>query len=406
MNTDTTGKAQFQPSLAANPLGHVVVTWFDERNDTTAPPTVPNSLQRYGRVSTNGGLSWGPEMPISDVLFPKPLQPDPGINQIYVGDRHDAAFSNDGFGNIAYDTWTDGRVPISGAPQQDVFFDKISFAKAPFDFDGDLKTDIGIFRPAVTGGEWWVNPSSTGQTFALQFGASTDRIVPADYTGDGKADIAFWRPSTGQWFVLRSEDFSFFALPFGVNGDIPVPADYDADSKADFAVFRPTGSTWFISRSTGAPTLIFQFGINGDQPVVGDYDGDAKADVAIFRPGPRQWWVSRSSAGLLAMQFGNTGDRAVQGDYTGDGKVDIAIWRPSNGNWLIVRSEDLSFFGFPFGISTDVPAPGDYDGDGKFDATVFRPSQATWFIGRSAAGTQIVQFGVNGDRPLPNAFVP
>jgi uncharacterized delta-60 repeat protein len=281
-----------------------------------------------------------------------------------------------------------------------------SASRTPFDFDGDGKTDIGIFRP--TGGEWWINRSSTGATFALQFGSSTDRIAPSDYTGDGKTDIAFFRPASGEWYVLRSEDFSFFALPFGANGDVPVPADYDADGKADFAVFRPSSSTWFISQSSGAPTRIEQFGAAGDQPVVADYDGDGKADVGVFRNsgGAAQWWINRSAAGLLALQFGSATDKPVQGDYTGDGKADVAIWQPSTGEWFIVRSEDSSFYGFPFGASGDVVAPGDYDGDGKFDPTVFRPASATWFIARTTAGTQIVQFGATDDRPLANAFVP
>ena len=140
--------------------------------------------------------------------------------------------------------------------------------------------------------------------------------------------------------------------------------------------------------------------------MVADYDDDGKDDIAIFRPGPREWWIERSTLGLLAMQFGAGGDKAVQGDYTGDGKADVAIWRPSTGEWYIIRSENFSFYGFPFGTNGDIVAPGDYDGDGKFDATVFRPSSATWFIARSTAGTQIFTFGVNGDRPLPNAFVP
>lgn len=310
-------------------------------------------------------------------------------------------------GNGSLDIAAAISLPPSGLHNAVVVLrNQLSTHRIPFDFDGDSKTDIGIFRP--TGGEWWINRSSNGQTFALQFGASTDRIAPADYTGDGKADIAFFRPASGEWYVLRSENFSFFALPFGTNGDVPVPADYDADGKADFSVFRPSSSTWFISQSSGAPTRIVQFGVTGDQPVVADYDADGKTDIGIFRPaaGGAEWWIQRSTAGLLAMQFGASTDKAVQGDYTGDGKADVAIWRPSTGQWFIVRSEDSSFYGFPFGANTDIPAPGDYDGDGKFDATVFRPSSATWFIARSTAGTQIVQFGASGDRPIPNAFVP
>ncbi len=275
-----------------------------------------------------------------------------------------------------------------------------------FDFDGDGKTDIGIFRPNV--GEWWINRSSTGQTFATQFGLSTDKIVPADFTGDGKADIAFFRPSNGQWFILRSEDSSFYAFPFGANGDTPVPADYDGDGKTDAAVFRASTLTWYISKSSGG-TDIIGFGAANDKPVIGDYDGDGKADIAIFRNGANgaEWWIRRSSdATVFATQFGLSTDNPTQGDFTGDGKSDIAFFRPSNGNWFVLRSEDFSFYSFPFGAANDIPSAGDYDGDGRIDAGVFRPSNTTWYINRSTAGTLIQQFGQTGDKPLPNAFVP
>ena len=275
--------------------------------------------------------------------------------------------------------------------------------RAPFDFDGDGKTDIGIFRAPV--GEWWYRRSSDGGVPAGQFGAPTDRIAPVDFTGDGKTDIAFWRPSTGEWFVLRSEDGSYYAFPFGAAGDVPVPADYDGDGRADAAVFRPSTSTWFILQSTGG-TRINTFGAAGDVPVVADYDGDAKADIGVYRPSAGEWWIDRSSAGLLAFRFGGSADKPVQGDYTGDGKADVAFWRPSTGEWFVIRSGDNSFYSFPFGGDGDVPAPGDYDGDGRFDATVFRPTGATWYVQASTAGTQIVQFGAAGDRPIPNAFIP
>jgi len=275
----------------------------------------------------------------------------------------------------------------------------------PFDFDGDLKTDVSIFRPSL--GEWWVSRSGDGN-FATQFGASTEVITPADYTGDGKTDIAFWRPATGEWFVLRSEDLSFYSFAFGTLGDVPVPGDYDGDGKADATIYRPSTQLWYISKSAGG-TQITQFGTSGDVPAAADYDGDGRMDIAIYRPtgaNGGEWWIKRSSnPTVLALQFGTPTDKTVQGDYTGDGKADIAFWRPSTGGWFVLRSEDFSFYSFPFGSNGDIPVPGDYDGDGRNDAAVFRPSTSTWFAQRATGGTLIKQFGIAGDIPLPSAYV-
>ncbi|HMT06945.1 MAG TPA: FG-GAP-like repeat-containing protein [Pyrinomonadaceae bacterium] len=277
-------------------------------------------------------------------------------------------------------------------------------SKAPYDFEGDGKTDISIFRPGS--GQWWYLRSSDGGNRAFTFGLSSDRQAPVDFTGDGKADIGFWRPTTGEWYVLRSEDSTFYAFPFGANGDVPVPGDFDGDNKADAAVFRPSSATWFISRSTGG-TTIQPFGVSTDIPVRGDFDGDGKSDIAIFRPSNGQWWILRSSNGSsFVAAFGLSSDKLVPGDYTGDGKTDVAFWRPSTGDWYVMRSEDMSFYAVPFGTNGDVPVSGDYDGDGKWDTAVFRPSNNTWFVQRSTAGTLIQAFGTTGDKAVPSVFVP
>ena len=120
LNTDSTTRAQWGPSLAVNAQGMVVVSWYDERN------TTDKSLERYARVSLDNGVTWGPEMPIGDGPFPVPTQPDPSFESTSVGKYNHAAFSDDGYGGDAYITWVDGRNAINGSPQQDVFFDKIS----------------------------------------------------------------------------------------------------------------------------------------------------------------------------------------------------------------------------------------------------------------------------------------
>jgi hypothetical protein len=278
---------------------------------------------------------------------------------------------------------------------------------APFDFDGDSKTDISIFRPS--NGQWWIQKSSDNVTNAFTFGTSTDKIVPGDYDGDGKADVAFWRPLSSEWFILRSSNLTFFAAPFGVSTDAPTPGDFDGDGKTDLGVYRSSSGTWFVLKSTGGIQTT-PFGISGDIPTVADYDGDGKDDVAIFRPtggsGGGEWWILRSTAGLFATPFGTATDKPVQGDYTGDGKADVAFFRPSTNEWFVLRSENLTFYAAPFGVAGDTPVVGDYDGDGKYDLGVFRPTNITWFVLKSTGGTLIQTFGATGDKPVPNAFVP
>ena len=71
-----------------------------------------------------------------------------------------------------------------------------------------------------------------------------------------------------------------------------------------------------------------------------------------------------------------------------------------------MRSDDTSFFAFPFGTGGDIPVPGDYDGDGTADPAVFRPSNNSWFLQQTTDGFEQVQFGIENDIPIPSAYIP
>ncbi|MDQ3712440.1 MAG: S8 family serine peptidase [Acidobacteriota bacterium] len=285
---------------------------------------------------------------------------------------------------------TKPRIKIAAA------LDAIITRPAQFDFDGDGKSDVSVYRS--DNGGWYINQSMNGFT-GIGFGQAGDKIVPADYDGDGKTDVAVYR--AGTWYLQRSQA-GFTAVGFGAADDIPQPADFDNDGRAELAVFRQSNGTWYVLNLTSNQFSSVQFGQAGDKPVVADYDGDGKADYAVYRNGG--WYMLRSSQGLIGVQFGDANDKSVPADYDGDGKADVAVFRPSNGTWYLQQSA-VGFTGISFGFETDLPAPADYDGDGKTDISVFRPSNSNWYLQRSQAGFMGVQFGETNDKPVANAFV-
>jgi hypothetical protein len=269
------------------------------------------------------------------------------------------------------------------------------------DFDGDLKTDLSVFRS----GNWFYRNSFDGIFQASAFGIGTDRPVPGDYDGDGKTDLAVWRDSDRAFYILNSGNGTFRAEIFGLSGDLPVPSDYDNDRKTDIAVFRPSESVWYYLTSSNGAFRAQAYGATGDQVVPGDYSGDSRSDFAVFRPSTGQWLILTAGSGEQTSLWGTSGDRPVPADYDGDGKLDLAVFRPSDGGWYIRRSSNGSLQSLNWGGGTDVPVPGDYDGDDRDDVAVFRGG--AWYILLSSNGAFLgVSFGMGGDIPVPSAYKP
>ena len=167
-------------------------------------------------------------------------------------------------GNITYVPWG--------------FGEQFDFFVNPGDFDGDGKFDFCIQRtnPSAAGSGQFVLLKSGGGVEYINWGRDSDLIVPGDYDGDGKYDFCVSRTETiggnpgRSYYILERDGGGTGGSPirWGIAGDVRTPGDFDGDGKTDIAVWRPSmtpgESRYFVRRSSDLTLQSYQWGQSGD----------------------------------------------------------------------------------------------------------------------------------------------
>ncbi|HEX7963145.1 MAG TPA: FG-GAP-like repeat-containing protein [Candidatus Saccharimonadales bacterium] len=255
------------------------------------------------------------------------------------------------------------------------------------DFTHDGKSDIAWF-------EKWKNTvsilRSDGNGFAVQSWQTgiggPDWAGVGDFDGNGFADVAWYEKWKNRITVMINHGNNTFSLEDFMDGvGAPVWAgvgDFDGDGKDDLAWYERPANTITILRSnngrfSGWARLA---GIGAASWAgVGDFDGDKKADIAWYEgwkaavtvfSGGKNWASSVWRSGIGGP------DWAGVGDFDGDHRDDIAWYEGWKSKLSMLHSEGsaLSMWGGLDGLGGPGWAgTGDFTGDGKADIAWYEP---------------------------------
>ena len=226
----------------------------------------------------------------------------------------------------------------------------------PADYDGDGKVEIAFIRNDRT----WMRADGTviAEYAAPPKLSDKDSVVPVPgyWSGGPKAVPAWYRTSDATWFITGAlpahfgrgaTDLASQGMK-GYDGDFPVPADYDGDGRTDLAAYRPTTGAWSVrsSRDGSISTTVVRTPRQHEVllPVAGDFDGVGHAQRSVYDMDD-QWYVE-GRENPVTVPFDPTRAAApAAADYDGDGRTDLSAYDYETGSWWVQGSTDRVVMG-------------------------------------------------------------
>jgi len=268
------------------------------------------------------------------------------------------------------------------------------------DFNGDALTDLGLHNSDT--GTWEICISDKGTfrnaiTWLTNFGTSRDWWpIGGDFNGDGKTDIGIYNNTTGELKIALSSGASFsvsgtwLTFPNASYSWQPFTGNFNGDKYTDIAFYNKDTAEVKVALGTGSgfgAPISWLTGLGTDYiALAGDFNGDGLSDLGLFKKTSGEFKVAFSNTKAFvdgsSWISGYAVDKdALISDFNNDGLADIGYWNKTNGAWHYAISTGASFVDKgawlnSFGQSSDESATtGDFDGNGITDSACFDKDQ-------------------------------
>jgi len=262
--------------------------------------------------------------------------------------------------------------------------------RAPFDFNGDGKSDL-LWRndTAQALAMWEMNGRTpiNSAPFASATNPSWRIVGVGDFNGDGKSDILWWNSSSTQVAMWEMNDRTILndqpMVVAGANWQVEAIGNFYGNAFSEI-IWRnqATGSVamWDVNghQLLNTATIGGIPDLNWHIEAAGDFNGDGKCDLMwrnVVTSDVLLWEMNGRNI-IFNGVIGNAGSAAWHiegsGDFGGDGFADL-LWRNATSGTVAMwemRGPTILNSGSVIALSDlnwQAVAFGDYDGDGRTD---------------------------------------